>query len=95
MKEHELKTIQPYFNDVYSGIKNFEVRKNNRDFVVGDYLVLKHYDEIKNRFNGAYVLAKIMYILKDIAYCKDGYVVLGIEVLTKGWKQEYEKDLGA
>ncbi len=40
MKIHELKLDTKYFNDVKSGKKNFEIRKNDRDFKVGDILNL-------------------------------------------------------
>ncbi|WP_156809739.1 DUF3850 domain-containing protein [Riemerella columbina] len=32
MKLHKLKLKQPYFDDVFYGRKNFEVRKNDRNF---------------------------------------------------------------
>jgi len=41
MKTHELKLDIKYFDDVKSGKKNFEIRKNDRDFKVGDILELK------------------------------------------------------
>lgn len=41
MKTHELKLDIKYFDDVKSGKKNFEIRKNDRDFQVGDILELK------------------------------------------------------
>ncbi|AYF99887.1 DUF3850 domain-containing protein [Lactococcus allomyrinae] len=41
MKIHELKLDIKYFDDVKNGIKNFEIRKNDRDFQVGDILELK------------------------------------------------------
>ena len=41
MKIHELKLDTKYFNDVKSGNKKFEIRKNDRDFEVGDILVLR------------------------------------------------------
>ncbi|WP_282798853.1 DUF3850 domain-containing protein [Lactococcus lactis] len=44
MKTHELKLDIKYFNDVESGKKNFEIRKNDRDFKVGDILELKAYE---------------------------------------------------
>ena len=43
MKTHELKLEIKYFDDVKSGKKNFEIRKNDRDFQVGDILELKAY----------------------------------------------------
>jgi len=40
---HELKTVDPYWSDVASGAKTFEVRKNDRGFSVGDTLLLRRY----------------------------------------------------
>lgn len=37
---HELKTWSEYFNDIVSGKKPFELRKNDRNFQVGDKLHL-------------------------------------------------------
>lgn len=37
---HELKTWSEYFNEVFMSHKTFEVRKNDRDFKVGDTLTL-------------------------------------------------------
>lgn len=41
MKTHELKLDTKFFDDVKSGKKNFEIRKNDRDYQVGDILKLK------------------------------------------------------
>ena len=60
---HELKTIQPYFNDVNYGEKNFEVRKNDRDFRVGDTLELIEYDP-KTDTTGKRLVVKVSYVLK-------------------------------
>ncbi|ATY87920.1 DUF3850 domain-containing protein [Lactococcus lactis] len=45
MKTHELKLDIKYFDDVKSGKKNFEIRKNDRDFQVGDILELKAWEK--------------------------------------------------
>lgn len=37
---HQLKIDSEYFDDVASGKKTFEVRKNDRNFLVGDFLAL-------------------------------------------------------
>ncbi len=44
MKTHELKLDIKYFDDVKSGKKNFEIRKNDRDFQVGNILEMKAWD---------------------------------------------------
>lgn len=43
-KIHDLKIWPKYFDPVLSGIKTYEVRKNDRDFRFGDRLVLKEWD---------------------------------------------------
>lgn len=78
---HELKTIQPYFCDIQSGAKTFEVRKNDRYFQVGDYLALNEFEDIPGvgvGYAGRCMLVKITYVLNNSEYCKDGYVILGI-----------------
>lgn len=44
MKVHELKLNTEYYDDVKKGLKTFEVRKNDRDFKVGDILSLARWD---------------------------------------------------
>lgn len=44
---HELKTWPEYFDAVIQGVKRFEVRKDDRGYMVGDVLVLKEYDPAK------------------------------------------------
>ncbi|MDF2611454.1 MAG: hypothetical protein K0R92_2928 [Lachnospiraceae bacterium] len=48
--QHNLKTLQPYFDDVKSGKKKFELRRNDRDYQVGDKLNLFEYDIDKGAY---------------------------------------------
>lgn len=41
---HELKIKPKFFQDIINVIKNFEIRKNDRKFRVGDILVLSEFD---------------------------------------------------
>jgi Domain of unknown function (DUF3850) len=74
---HQLKTVEPYFSAVKSGVKTFEVRKFDRDFQVGDFLMLTLYDPKTNQLGGS-VIKRITYMLTDKPYVPDGYVILGI-----------------
>lgn len=77
MSEHNLKTIQPFFNDVLHGRKTFEVRKYDRNFSVGDTLTLEEFDPFEG-YTGQAIVREITYMLDSPEYCKPGYVVLGI-----------------
>lgn len=81
---HELKTLPKYFKEVVEGSKTFEVRKDDRDFQVGDWLKLREYNSTKKKYTGDYLMTVITYILgrneDEKIYVPDGYVILGIKV---------------
>lgn len=85
---HELKILPEYFEAVTSGRKRFEIRKNDRNFKVGDVLDLKEVNYLHDTsisdlllYTGDSYKAEITYIT-DYAQ-KDGYVVLGIKGLEE------------
>jgi len=75
---HELKILPEFFHDVFTGLKTFEVRKNDRNFKVGD--ILKLIKSESDLIGGlACIYRKVTYILKGGAYGIDiNYVVLGL-----------------
>jgi ASC-1-like (ASCH) protein len=94
-KTHHLKLHSDYFKDVKSGLKTFEIRKNDRDYQVGDRLILhlwhKTYAKIIGKDKSDIKLIKETSeanadkLTAKITYLTDyqqkiGYVVLGIEV---------------
>lgn len=81
MKIHELKTINPYFMQVWEGNKTFEVRKNDRDFKVGDILHLRWYLPESNEYMLRNILCYVSYILDDPLYVKEGYVILAFRII--------------
>lgn len=77
-KVHELKILPEYFVAVLEGKKTFELRKNDRDYKVGDTLKLKEFDGEKYTQNVTY--RTIAYIFKGGQYGLDNdYVILGIK----------------
>ncbi|NSV01869.1 DUF3850 domain-containing protein [Enterococcus faecalis] len=72
---HELKILPEYFSAIVSGEKRFEIRKNDRNYKVGDILRLMKYED--DNFTGDVHVSEITYIT-DFAQ-QDGYVVLGIK----------------
>lgn len=75
---HELKTYPEYFKAVISGEKPFEIRKNDRNFKVGDYIALNEYSK-ESGYTGESALYEITYVMTDTEYVKEGFAVLGIK----------------
>ncbi|EAE5185442.1 DUF3850 domain-containing protein [Listeria monocytogenes] len=76
MKTHELKILSKYFWDILEGKKTFEIRKNDRDYQVGDYLILK---ELKDEKHTGRKLPVVVTYITDYEQ-KEGYVVMGIKL---------------
>ena len=64
VKTHELKTWPVYFEALLNHGKNFEIRKADREFEVGDDLVLKEFDKVKNDYTGREIHNSIAYVLR-------------------------------
>lgn len=75
---HALKIKPEFFESVLSGKKTFESRLCDRDYRVGDLLALNEYDDAKG-YTGRCCLVKIDYILDDVTYNRDGYVIMSIK----------------
>lgn len=75
---HELKILPKYLNDVWSGVKTFELRKNDRGFNIGDTLILRGFED--GYYTGDSIEVDVIYILHGGEYGLDkDYVILGIE----------------
>lgn len=78
---HKLKIYPKYFNAILNGSKPFEIRKNDRNFHVGDNVLLKEWDN--NKYSSRTIYAEITYVLGDkFIGVTEGYVVLGIKVIN-------------
>lgn len=82
IRVHELKTWTEYYNAVnHPNIKyrkNFEVRKNDRDYQVGDYLLLKDYNPETKEYSGKECFRLITYILDKQPFVSEGYIIMGL-----------------
>lgn len=90
MRTHRLKTLPHYFERVQLGQKTFEIRKNDRDFQVGDILELEYYnpnEPICVGYNYNYlsiIKAEIKYILYGGKFGLDAeYCIMSIEILNQ------------
>lgn len=75
---HELKIDPKYFELVQDGIKNWEIRKNDRKFKVGDILRLKEYN--KEEFTNRELIRKVIGVFNEFGLEK-GYVILTLKNL--------------
>ena len=73
---HKLKTWPSYFDDIYKGHKNFEIRKNDRDFKIGDDLLLEEWDPNTQKYTGRHCHREITYILNDNPFIELGENVI-------------------
>ena len=85
MTRHELKIKKRYFDDQISGVKNFELHKLDREFVVGDELKLNEVSLKDGEYSatGNYCIVKINSILTQIEGLTLGYGILGTELIEK------------
>ncbi|MFC0758474.1 DUF3850 domain-containing protein [Enterococcus faecalis] len=74
---HELKIDREYFIAVLEDLKKFEIRFNDRNFKVGDIVILNEIDKINRKLTGRQIKTKITYITNYEQ--KSNYVVFGIE----------------
>lgn len=77
---HKIKTHIRHFRDILHGAKTFEIRKNDRDYKVGDMLLLQEWD---NGYTNTELLAKVTHVLYDyeLVAIKSGYCVMSIKVI--------------
>ncbi len=74
---HHLKTVNPYFDEVWEGNKTFEVRYNDRVFKEGDTIVLREYSR-SDGYSGREIEAKIGYVLEQFIGLADGFVAFSL-----------------
>ena len=60
---HNLKVWPEFFNLLGSDEKNFEIRKRDREFSVGDTLVLSEWSPTSKEFTGESRTAEVIYLL--------------------------------
>lgn len=79
--KHNLKILPIYFELQNDGIKNWEIRKNDRNFQVGDILNLNEWDEKK--YTGRVLMVEVIHTFKSSLTLKEDYVILSTKILNK------------
>ena len=79
---HELKTWPSCFAAVKAGNKPFDVRENDRNFQVGDQLILREFEPESEQYTGQAVTRWVSYVLQGGAFgVQDNWCVLGFSDL--------------
>lgn len=78
---HYLKTWPEHYQYIKTGEKKAEVRFNDRDFKVGDYLSLMEYDPKTTQYSGHYIVAIVTHILEGGQFgLEKGFVMMSISI---------------
>lgn len=74
---HNLKIWPEHFQDQKAGIKPFEIRKNDRNYKVGDILILEEWNPDWQQYTGEMIARTITLIVENVNGLEPGYCVLG------------------
>jgi len=77
-KIHILKTWPKFFSAIMLGKKNFEVRKNDRDFHTGDIVELHEWNPETGQYTGRLLFFTIGFIVDSEFGLQDGYCAFAL-----------------
>jgi ParB family chromosome partitioning protein len=78
-KAHTVKLVYTYFDDVVSGKKPFELRKNDRDYKEGDILEMMEFKD--GNYTGRSIKVIVTYLMKEYTGIVDGYCIMGTKIV--------------
>lgn len=81
MKLHTLKILPKYYVALVNGEKTFELRKNDRDYQVGDLITFTNTDGTPDKKR---IVFRITYILENVSEygLDDEYCILALKRLV-------------
>ena len=82
MKMHYIKTYPLLFTEVLRGTKTFVIRKNDRDYKLGDLVVLQEFKPSINGYTGNIIAVEITYILTSFSLMSKGACVFSFRKLS-------------
>lgn len=82
LRYHLLKTVEPLYSEVVKGAKTAELRVFDRDFQVGDYLLLLNYPSVSEEFS--FYMARVTHIMtsEDHPALTEGYAMMSFVSLN-------------
>jgi hypothetical protein len=80
MLTHHLKCWPEYFDELASGNKRFEIRRDDRSFGKGDKVVIEEWNPDTGKYTGRCIKFTISYILRDASRfgLQWGYCILSL-----------------
>ena len=80
MKVHELKIWHKYCIQIVLGYKTFEIRKNDRNYQVGDILHLKETNDDTDEYTGFEMFVIVKYIHEGLGL-QEGYICMAFKTV--------------
>lgn len=97
--KHKLKTYQEHLDNIRLGVKPYEIRRNDRDFKVGDILWLKGWNPTREEYTGDELKVDVLSVLENVPEfgLAAGFCIMGIKIRPKlptvEEKKEYVEDI--
>lgn len=89
-KIHTCKSWPHFFDAIVKGDKKHDLRHNDRDFAIGDILLLQRYDPFAGKYTGEECKVKVTYITSNDTPCAfssavldRSYCILSLELLKE------------
>ncbi|MBR1382771.1 MAG: DUF3850 domain-containing protein [Ruminococcus sp.] len=97
VRVHKLKLNIDFYDDVMNGLKTFEIRNDDRNFQVGDFIVFTPFAQSIELPDPDVHIFRITYKIgwTQFAGLKEGYAVLGIEKVKEAKPNENLCDNGS
>lgn len=77
MKTITVKTWPVWFDLTITRKKDFEIRKDDRDYQEGDILRQREFDPEKQEYSGRVAVSRITCALRNLPGLMPGYVLIG------------------
>lgn len=85
-QHHYIKIKPEYYRAIERGDKTFEVRYNDRDYQAYDVLHLQEWcgngEFSGGEYTGREIIADVTYVFDNPEFCKEGFVIMGIRVVS-------------
>ncbi|MFC0183341.1 protein of unknown function [Pseudarcicella hirudinis] len=82
---HYVKTHIEYYQLCMKGVKNFELRKNDRNYKAGDIFISQEYDPATEQFTGRRIMCEIDYVLQGYPGLEQGYCIIQLGRMIFDW----------